>query len=120
MTLSWSRHQYVEFVWDQKIETWLRCPRNEFAFFGGVPGRVVLDNLKTAIIKAIYADPQVQISYQECAVHYGFLLAPCRVATPEHKGKLEQGGMHYVVRNFLGGRTPTSITKPTTTCASGA
>lgn len=109
MILSWSRHAYVEFVWDQKIETWLRCHRNAFEFFGGVPGRVVLDNLKTAILKAILDDPQVQLSYQECAAHYGFLLAPCRVATPQHKGKVEQGGVHYVVRNFLGGRTPTDI-----------
>src|SRR5690606_14612523 len=36
MTLSWSRHQYVEFVWDQKVETWLRCHAHAFAFFGGV------------------------------------------------------------------------------------
>ncbi len=33
MTLSWSRHQYVEFVFDQKVETWLRLHRNAFAFF---------------------------------------------------------------------------------------
>jgi transposase len=37
-TLSWSRHQYLEFVFDQKIETWLRCHRNAFEYFGGVPG----------------------------------------------------------------------------------
>lgn len=111
MTLSWSRHQYVEFVWNQKIETWLSCHRHAFEFFGGVPVRLVLDNLKTAIIKAIFDDPQVQYTYQECALHYGFLLSPCRVATPEHKGKVEQGGVHYVVRNFLGGRTPTILTQ---------
>ena len=111
MLLAWSRHVYVEFVWDQKIATWLRCHRNAFEFFGGVPERVVLDNLKTAILKAVWDDPQVQSSYQECAAHYGFLLAPCRVATPEHKGKVEQGGVHYVVRNFLGGREPTEITQ---------
>jgi transposase len=35
MTLSWSRHQYVEFVFNQKVETWLRLHRNAFAFFGG-------------------------------------------------------------------------------------
>lgn len=62
-------------------------------------------------MKAVWDDPQVQSSYQECAAHYGFLLAPCRVATPEHKGKVEQGGVHYVVRNFLGGREPTEITQ---------
>ncbi|MBC8503473.1 MAG: IS21 family transposase [Chloroflexi bacterium] len=111
MTLSWSRHQYIEFVFDQKIETWLRCHRNALAFFGGVPQRVVIDNLKAAIVKAIQDDPQVQHSYQECALHYGFLIAPCRVRTPEHKGKVEQGGVHYVKRNFLGGREPTTITQ---------
>jgi transposase len=111
MTLSWSRHQYVEFVFDQKIETWLRCHRNGFTFFGGVPLRVVIDNLKAAIVKAIRDDPQVQRSYQECALHYGFLIAPCQVRTPEHKGKVEQGGVHYVKRNFLGGREATTVTR---------
>lgn len=111
MTLSWSRHQYVEFVFDQKIATWLRCHRNAFQFLDGVPKRVVIDNLKAAIVKALQDDPEVQRSYQECALHYGFLIAPCRVRTPEHKGKVEQGGVHYVKRNFLGGREPTSITQ---------
>ena len=111
MTLSWSRHQYVEFVFDQKIETWLRCHRNAFAFFGGIPQRVVIDNLKAAIVKAIEDDPEVQRSYQECALHYGFLISPCRVRTPEHKGKVEQGGVHYVKRNFLGGREKSTLTQ---------
>jgi transposase len=111
MTLSWSRHQYVEFVFDQTVETWLRCHRNGFNFFGGVPERVVIDNLKAAIIKAVQDDPAVQASYRECALHYGFLIAPCRPRTPQHKGKVEQGGVHYVKRNFLGGREPTTITQ---------
>jgi transposase len=111
MTLSWSRHQYVEFVFDQKVETWLRLHRNALAFFGGVPERMVIDNLKAAIVKAVWDDPEVQQSYRDCAVHYGFLIAPCRPYTPEHKGKVEQGGVHYVKRNFLGGRKPTTITQ---------
>jgi transposase len=109
MVLAWSRHQYVEFVWDQKVETFLNCHRKAFAFFGRVPARVRIDNLKAAILKAVFDDPQVQYAYRECAEHYGFLIAPCRVATPEHKGKVEQGGVHYVCRNFLGGRTPTTL-----------
>ena len=111
MTLSWSRHQYVEFAWDQKVETWLRLHRNAFEFFGGVPGRVVPDNLKAAIVRACWDDPQVQYSYRECAQHYGFRIAPCRSKTPQHKGKVEQGGVHYVQRNFLGGRDATKITQ---------
>jgi hypothetical protein len=108
MTLSWSRHQYVEFVHDQKVETWLRLHRNALAFFGGVPQRMVIDNLKAAIVRACWDDPQVQQSYRECAEHYGFLIAPCRPATPQHKGKVESGGVHYVKRNFLGGREVTT------------
>lgn len=111
MTLSWSRHQYVEFVWDQKVETWLVCHRHGFEYFGGVSERVVIDNLKAAIVKAIQDDPAVQASYQACALHYGFRIAPCRVRTPQHKGKVEQGGVHYVKRNFLGGRAVTTLTQ---------
>jgi transposase len=111
MTLSWSRHQYVEFVFDQTIPTWLRLHRNAFAFFGGVPQRVVIDNLKAGITQACWDDPQVQLTYRECAEHYGFLVAPCKPKTPQHKGKVEQGGVHYVKRNFLGGREATTITQ---------
>jgi len=111
MTLSWSRHQYDEFVFDQKVETWLRLHRNAFAFFGAVPERIVTDNLKAAIVKAVWDDPEVQQSYRECAEHYGFLIAPCRPRTPRHKGKVEQGGVHYVKRNFVQGREPTTITQ---------
>jgi hypothetical protein len=71
----------------------------------------VIDNLKAAIVRAVWDNPEVQQSYRECAEHYGFLIAPCRPRTPEHKGKVEKGGVHYVKRNFLGGREPTTITQ---------
>jgi transposase len=111
MLLSWSRHQYVEFVFDQKVGTWLRLHRNAFNYFGAVPRRIVPDNLKAAIIRACWHEPEAQQSYRECAEHYDFLIAPCRPRTPEHKGKVEKGGVHYVKRNFLGGREPTAITQ---------
>ena len=103
MVLSWSRYAYVEFVFDQKVATWLRCHSNALAFFGGVPKRLVIDNLKAGITQAVWDDPQVQMAYRECAEHYGFLILPCRPATPEHKGKVE-GGVAYVQGNFMGGR----------------
>ncbi len=111
MTLAYSRHQYVEFVFDQTLPTWIALHGHAFHFFGGVPQRIVLDNLKAGITQACFDDPQVQTTYRECAEHYGFLIAPCRPRTPEHKGKVEQGGVHYVKRNFLGGRAPTLITQ---------
>jgi transposase len=110
MVLAYSRHQYVEFVFDQRLPTWIALHAHAFAYFGGVPARVVLDNLKAGVSRACFDDPQIQPTYRECAEHYGFLLAPCAPRTPEHKGKVEQG-VHYVKQNFLGGRTPTTLTQ---------
>jgi transposase len=104
MTLSHSRHQYVEFVFDQTVATWCQLHRAAFEWFGGVPRRVILDNLKAAIVRPALYDPEVQRVYRECAEHYGFLIAPCRPRAPEHKGKVEQGGVHYAKRNCLAGR----------------
>lgn len=93
MVLGWSRHMYAEFVFDQTLPTWLVLHQHAFEFFGGVPQRIVLDNLKAAIVQA-YAqdrDVEVQRAYAECAEHYGFLIDPCLPGTPEHKGKVERG-----------------------------
>lgn len=111
MVLSWSRHQFVEFVFDQKVETWLRLHRNAFAFFNGVPQRLIIDNLKAGVARVCWHEPEAQRSYRECAEHYGFLIRPCQPAKPEHKGKVEQGGIHYIKRNFLGGREVTDISQ---------
>lgn len=110
MVLSWSRHTYVEFVTDQAIATWLTCHRHALEYFGGVPGRIVIDNLKAGITRAVWDDPQLQMAYRECAEHYGFLVQPCRPRTPEHKGKVERG-VDYVEGNFLGGRGQMSISQ---------
>ncbi len=108
MTLSWSRHMYVEFVFDQTIATWLRVHRNALTWFEGVPVRIVIDNLKAGITRALQDDPQVQHAYLECAEHYGFRVAPCRPATPQHKGKVENS-VHYVQRNFMAGRDESDL-----------
>ena len=50
MTLCWSRHQYAEIVWDQKVATWLGCHQRAFRFFGGVPTQVVIDYVARHII----------------------------------------------------------------------
>jgi transposase len=103
MVLSHSRHLYAELVFDQRVETWLLCHVHAFAAFGGVPARIVLDNLKAALLHASVHDPLVHRAYRECAEHYGFLIDPNPPRTPWLKGKVESG-VHYVKRNFLAGR----------------
>ncbi|MBP6801556.1 MAG: IS21 family transposase [Zoogloea sp.] len=100
MTLCFSRHQYVEFVFDQTVATWLGCHRRAFEWFFGVPARVIIDNAKCAIIKACQNDPEVQRSYADCAEGYGFKIDPCPPHDPQKKGIVESG-VKYVKGNFL-------------------
>lgn len=100
MTLCFSRHQYVEFVWDQSVRTWLGCHRRAFEWFGAVPARVIVDNAKCAIIRACARDPEVQRAYAECAEGYGFRIEACPPRDPQKKGIVE-AGVKYVKGNFL-------------------
>ncbi|MBN6742505.1 IS21 family transposase [Acidithiobacillus sp. MC6.1] len=100
MTLCWSRHQYAEIVWDQKVMTWLACHRHAFQWFGGIPDRVIIDNAKCAITKACINDPTVQRAYAECAEGYAFRIDPCPPYDPAKKGIVESG-VKFVKRSFL-------------------
>jgi transposase len=100
MTLCFSRHQYLEFVWDQTVATWLGCHRRAFEWFNAVPERIIIDNPKCAITRACRTDPLVQRAYAECAEGYGFKIDPCPPADPQKKGIVE-AGVKYVKGNFL-------------------
>jgi transposase len=102
-TLGYSRHQYAELVFDQKIATWIALHKRTFTYFGGVPRRVIPDNLKAAVLQAVAHDPILGDAYRRMALHYGFLISPTIPRTPRHKGKVESG-VHYVKRNFFAGQ----------------
>jgi transposase len=102
-TLCYSRHQYAELVFDQKVGTWISLHKRAFEYFGGVPKRVIPDNLKAAVLKALVHDPILGDAYRRLALHDGFLISPTIPHTPRHKGKVESG-VHYVKRNFMAGQ----------------
>lgn len=100
MTLCHSRHQYAEFVRDQTVATWLACHRRAFEWFGGVPGRLIIDNAKCAIIKACQYGPEVQRTYAQAAEGDGFRIDPCPPHDPQKKGIVESG-VKYIKRSFV-------------------
>lgn len=102
-TLCYSRHQYAELVFNQKVPTWIACHRHAFESWGGVPGRIVPDNLKAAVLQVLVDDLTLGEPYRRMAQHYGFMISPTRPGTPRHKGKVENG-VHYVQRNFMAGQ----------------
>jgi len=46
-------------VYRQTTESFIRCLVNAFWYFGGVPQRLVLDNLRAAVTKADWFDPEM-------------------------------------------------------------
>lgn len=104
MRLSYSRLDYYEKVYDQRVETFIQCHINAFAYFGGIPETVRIDNLKAAILQANFYEPIYQQLYSNFADHYGFKIIPCRIYRPNDKGKVESG-IKYIKYNFFLGRT---------------
>jgi transposase len=106
MVLAFSRRVAARIVYDQTIETWLRCHVECFAELGGVPKVVVPDNLKSAVTRAAFGlagEVVLNRSYRELARHYGFKIDPTPPRDPKKKGKVESG-VRYVKRNFFTGR----------------
>jgi hypothetical protein len=62
--LSYSRKGYSEAVMRQDTESFLRCLENALRHFGGVPLLLNLDNLKAAVLKADWFDPQINRSWR--------------------------------------------------------
>jgi transposase len=100
--LSHSRKGYSEVVLRQDTETFIRVIENAVRHFGGVPRLLNLDNLKAAVIKADWYDPEINPKLADFCRYYGITPMPCRAYTPQHKGKVERG-VGYAKSNALKG-----------------
>ena len=108
IVLSHSRKAYSEVVWHQSTDNFLTALENAFESFGGVPKRIVIDNLKAAVKRADWYDPEIHPKIQSFAAHYGTTVVPTKPYTPEHKGKVESG-VKYAKNNALAGHTFPSL-----------
>jgi len=110
IVLSHSRKGYAEAVHRQTTDDFLRCLENAFAHFGGLPRTLVIDNLRAAVSRADWFDPELCPKVRSFAGHYGIAILPTKPYTPRHKGKIERG-IGYVKSNALKGRTFASLSE---------
>jgi transposase len=108
MVLCCSRHMFVRPVISMDRHAWTECHVEAFGFFGGVPGRLVPDNLKTGVDRPDLYDPRINRSYAELAAHYGCLVDPARSRKPKDKAQVERP-MPYIRDSFWRGREFTSV-----------
>lgn len=108
IVLSSSRKASSEAVWRQTTDDFLACLENAFHFFGGAVGRLVIDNLKAAVPRADWYDPDVHPKLRAFAAHDGPAILPTKPYMPRHKGKVESS-VQDVKNNGLKGRTFESL-----------
>jgi hypothetical protein len=103
MVLCYSRRMYLEFTVSQMMEFFLQCHENAFAAFGGVSRRVMVDNLKSAVLQRLVGQaPVFNAKYLDFSRHWGFEISPCNVRAGNEKGRVENG-VGFVKKNFLAG-----------------
>ena len=108
IVLSYSRKAYSEVVLRQTTEEFIRCIENAFRHFGGVPTSIVIDNLRAAVSRADWYEPELNPKVREFCHHCGTVILPTRPRCPEHKGKVESS-VKYVKNNALKGRIFSSV-----------
>jgi transposase len=89
--LGMSNLTYAEATWTQQLPDWIRSHENAFAYYGGVPKKIVPDNLKAGVSRACRYEPDINPTYHDMVVHYNTVVVPARVRRPRDKAKVECG-----------------------------
>ena len=101
-TLGFSRASFVEFVTDMKVETLIACHNHAFEYFGGVPRKVLYDNMKTVVLERDASgegEHRFHSGFLDYARHCGFVIKLCRPYRAKTKGKVERFN-GYLRRSF--------------------
>src|SRR5438445_13526412 len=74
------------------MEHFLAFHQHDLYFFGRIPQKIMVDNLKSAVLKrAVGAAPVLNPKYADFATHHGFTITPCNVGKGNEKGRVENG-----------------------------
>lgn len=71
---------------DHGVRHWIMAHRRAFEYFGGVPSRWIIDNLKAGVDKPDRDAPRLHPSFREFAQHYGAAVLPARSGGRATKG----------------------------------
>jgi transposase len=108
ITLSYSRALYLEFFFDQRLESFLRGHIHAFEDWRGFPRILLYDNLRSVVLErrgdAIHFHPR----FQELCAHYHFEARPCQVGAGNQKGRVERV-IRYVRESFFAARPFTTL-----------
>jgi len=91
MVLGASNYTYVEAVRTQTLPDFVGATVRGLEYFGGVPEILMPDQLKSAVSKSDWSEPEINATYAELGAHYGTAIVPARPRKPRDKAKVEGG-----------------------------
>lgn len=103
MVLSYSRMMTLEWTLSQRMEDFLSCHKRAFGFFGGVPKKILYDNLKSVVVQRMGQDIRFNPRFSALAGSYLFEAVACNIRKGNEKGKVERM-IGYIRHNFFEGR----------------
>jgi hypothetical protein len=103
IVLSYSRHSFLWPLFSQQLGDVIEGLEACWAFFGGIPHYVVLDNFPAAVVGTDPLNPQLTRGFLEYAQYRGFIADPTRPGHPKDKPKVERGMSYARERFFKGG-----------------
>jgi transposase len=101
--LCYSRMLYIEFALNQRKETFYRCIVHALQSFGGSPRKLIIDNLKAAVVEGHGRDARFHPEFLDLCGHYRMQPIACQRRDPESKGLVE-AAIRYVKHHALTGR----------------
>lgn len=88
-TLPASQYTYVQATETQQKEDFITAMENALHYFGGVPRGIKPDNLKSAVTKANWFEPQLNETFEDFLHHYDTAGVPTRPRRPKDKARVE-------------------------------
>jgi hypothetical protein len=103
-----SRYTFVWMSFRQGIEDVIDGCEAAWAFYDGVFGTLIPDNLKAIVERADALEPRLNQAFTEYAQARGFLIDPARVRSPQDKPRVERT-VPFVRGSFFAGETFTDL-----------
>jgi len=103
IVLAYSRHSFVWPLFHQQMADVIEGLEACWAFWGGIPRYLVIDNFPAAVAGADPLNPRLTRGFLEYAQYRGFFVDPARVRHPQDKPKVENGVGFVKERFFKGG-----------------
>lgn len=101
MVLGHSRYLFARFCLHQDLHTLLRLHIEAFEHFAGVPGEILYDRMKSAVLGEGEDEHIVyNVSLLALANHYGFAPRACKAYRAKTKGKVERP-YRYIRQDFF-------------------